>query len=117
MDLHVVKFNGFYKIILIKTCLGMTAEFGNGGVKPDGLAQVELIAGCFQGMKYFMRAGVVCVVTDHSVSQHAVVFKNLNPEAKHGLLLSLRSIPRNFYVNTSISIFFSVVKYGLFRGI
>ena len=89
MDLHVVKFNGFYKIILIKTCLGMTAEFGNGGVKPDGLAQVELIAGCFQGMKYFMRAGVVCVVTDHSVSQHAVVFKNLNPEAKHGLLLSL----------------------------
>jgi len=62
----------------------MTAEFGNGGVKPDGLAQVELVTGLFQGMKYFVSACVVAVVADDGILQHAVVFKNLNPEAKHG---------------------------------
>ena len=79
MDLQIIKINGFHKIILIKTSFRMTLKVRNGGVEPDGLPQVELGADFIQGMKNLVGAGICSGIADHSILQHAVVFKDLGP--------------------------------------
>ena len=45
MNFQIVKINAFHKAVGSKAGLGMTFELSDGQIQPDGLAQVELIAG------------------------------------------------------------------------
>ena len=44
MDFKIVEINGIHEIILGKPSLVMTPEFVDCSIKPDWLAQIELIA-------------------------------------------------------------------------
>ena len=44
MDFQIVKINGFYKIILAKADFIVPFEFGYGGIQPDWLLQIKLLA-------------------------------------------------------------------------
>ena len=62
----------------------MPFEFVDGGVKPDWLAQVELIADLIKRIEDLVCPGVVCLVADNGIPQHFVVFEFFAPEAEHG---------------------------------
>ena len=62
----------------------MPFEFVDGGVKPDRLAQVELIADFVKRVEDLVCPGVVCLVADDGIPQHSVVFEFFAPEAEHG---------------------------------
>lgn len=92
MDFQIVKFHGFYKIILRKAGFFVTLKIGNIFVKPDWLAQVELTADFVQGMKNLVGAGIKASVIDTSVLEHVVVLEDFCPKPKHSLSCLSNSI-------------------------
>jgi len=67
LDFQIIKFDGFYEIVLIEACFGIAPEIGDGFVKPDGGAEVEFRAGFLQGMEHLVCPGVRGSVFDHGV--------------------------------------------------
>ena len=53
----------------------MTLELCDRGVQPDRFAQVKFITDLIQSVKYFVRAGVGGLISDHGIPQHSVIFK------------------------------------------
>ena len=74
-----VKIDGFYKIILIKTGFRIFFKFIHRDVKPDRLAEVELVSDCFQSAEYLMGSGIVAVVANNGIFYEMVVFNNFCP--------------------------------------
>lgn len=79
LDLQIIKLNGFYKIILIKSCFAVAFEFSYGLIQPDGLAQVKLIANFVKGPENLVGTGVIAVVGNAGVLQHMVILKSSCP--------------------------------------
>ena len=57
----------------------MFFKFFDGGIQPDGLAQIKFIADGIQRVEYFMRAGVLGIIADDGIPEHSVVFKFFSP--------------------------------------
>lgn len=79
LNFQKVKINGFYKIILIKTGFRIFFKFIHRDVKPDRLAEVELVSDCFQSAEYLMGSGIVAVVANNGIFYEMVVFNNFCP--------------------------------------
>lgn len=83
LEFQIIKLNMLDKAVLIETCLGVTFEFGDIFVKPDGLSQIEMTTYFLQSAEYFVRAGVRAVVFRHGVLQHMIVPKNFGPDTQN----------------------------------
>lgn len=79
LNFQKVKIDGFYKIILIKTGFRIFFKFIHRDVKPDRLAEVELVSDCFQSAEYLMGSGIVAVVANNGIFYEMVVFNNFCP--------------------------------------
>lgn len=91
----------------------MTAEFIDSGIQPDGFPQIKCIAGFFQGMKYFVCARILTIITDDSVLDQMIVFEDLYPETKHKNAPFCMDSAADPAVSISIAVFILIVKYGL----
>ena len=69
MNLQVIEGDFFYKIILIEASLIVSLEFRDGGVQPDRLAQVELIAGCIQSLEDLVGSRLGGIVLYYGILQ------------------------------------------------
>ena len=67
LDLQIIKFNMFNEIILIKPCFAVLLKIPDSGVKPDGIAKIQLIADLLQAVKNLVCPGLLAVITDYSV--------------------------------------------------
>lgn len=83
MNLQVVKFHGFYKIVLCEAGFFMTLKIRYIFVKPDRFAQIELTADFVQGVKYLVGAGISAFISNTGVLKHVVILENFCPKPKH----------------------------------
>lgn len=57
----------------------MTFKLINIVFQPDRFSQIKHVTYFFQCMKYFVRTGLIAVITDCRIPQHPVVFKFFCP--------------------------------------
>ena len=65
MNFQIVKINGLNKIILCEPCFVVPFKFRDGGIQPNGLSQIKLIANVVQSLKNLMGAGILTVIADN----------------------------------------------------
>ena len=83
MYFEVIEINTFYKVVLGKTGFIVTFKIAYISVEPDWLAKIELITDFVQGIKNFVRAGIVIIIAYDAVPKHTIVPKFLCPHTKH----------------------------------
>ena len=87
--LQKVKVNVLDKAVLVKAGLAVALEFRDGGIQPDGPAQIPGIADSLQRLKNFVGAGVLRVVGHSHIFDQMIILDDFSPKSKHSGLLSL----------------------------
>ena len=73
------------KTVLVKPRLVVALKLLDGGIQPDGLTQIELVAYFFQGLEHHLGPGQrVVAVGDYGVPQEMVIFHQFSPHSEHG---------------------------------
>ena len=79
------------KTVLIKPRLVVALKLLDGGIQPDGLTQIELVAYFFQGLEHHLGPGQrVVAVGDYGVPQEMVIFHQFSPHSEHREVSSFR---------------------------
>ena len=83
LDFQVVEVYLFNKTVLIKSCFVVFFKIFNGGIKPDGIAKIHLVADFLQSFKNLMCSCIFSGVFHDSVPKKAVIFLDFSPQTKH----------------------------------
>ena len=57
----------FDKIVLIKSCLIVALKFGDGGVQPDGISQIQIVADLLKPPKDLVCPGVLRIIAYYRI--------------------------------------------------
>lgn len=102
MNLQIVKFHRFYKIVLCEAGFFMTLKIRYIFVKPDRFAQIKLTADFVQGVKYLVGSGIGAFISNTGVLKHAIILENFCPKPKH--ILPCLSIDSQITVQISFMV-------------
>ena len=84
LDLQIIKFNMFNKLILSKTGFGVKLEIMDIGVQPDRFASIKFIADIIERLKYHLGPGKTVVTdADGGVLDQMVVCDDFSPHTEH----------------------------------
>ena len=82
LHFQVIKVDFLHKIIFPEPCFGMALELLDIGIQPDGLSQVEAIAGLLQRIKNLMGSGFIAFILNGLRADQMRIIPYLKPDSQ-----------------------------------